>query len=134
MDRQTFAIAGGCLPLLACTILPLLVFGVLYGQWGTNLFWGLVFGFGWWVAQSTLGIEHARIASGIGLFVWLPIVFAGLFLLARKIWDFENAHWRRIFLFALAISCLPIVPAETAMSLYKDARVPPDFNVLAASW
>jgi len=134
VDRQTFAIAGGCLPLLACTVVPLLVFGVLYGQWGTNLIWGLIFGFGWWVAQSFLSPEHWRAAASIGLFIWLPIVCSGLFLLSRAIWDTGDQRRRRMLMWLLVISSLPIVPADTALSLYADARVPPDFNVLVASW
>ena len=133
MDRKTFVVAGGCLPFLACTIIPLLIFGVLYGQWGTDLFWGLVFGFGWWVSQSLLGPEHWRIAAAIGVFVWPPIVVTVLIVLSRSVWKRGN-RTRKLSLWLLALSCLPIVPAQTAMTLYANARVPPDFNVLVNSW
>jgi hypothetical protein len=133
MDRKSFVVVGGCLPLLACTVIPLAVFGLLCGQWGTNLVWGLIFGFGWWVAQSILGAEHWRVAVTIGLFVWLPIIVAGSVFVSRSVWRLGERA-RKLFLLVLGISCLPIVPAETAMALYANARVPPDFNVLANSW
>lgn len=134
MSRRTFVIAGVAMPFLACSIIPDLVIAPLSGQWGTNLIWGLIFGFGWWVAQSTLGIEHWRAAADIGLFVWPPIVLVGLYLASRLIWRFADDRGRRAFLLLLAVSCLAIVPAKTAMSLYSRTAVPPDFNYLAASW
>ena len=133
MNRKTFLVASGCLPPLACTLLPLIVFGILLGQWGTNLLWGLIFGFGWWVAQSTLGIEHWRIATNIGLFVWPPIVVLGLVLVGRFVWQ-QGDRARTLFLLFLCLSSLPIVPAETVSALYANARVPPDFNVLANAY
>jgi hypothetical protein len=134
MNRRAYVLASVGVPYLICTIIPSAVFGLLYGQWGTNIIWGVIFGFGWWVAQSIGGPEHWRVAAAIGVLVWVPIVLGGLFLLSRFIWKSGSDRTRQLFLLALAVSCLPILPAETAMSLYADARVPPDFNVLWASW
>ena len=122
------------MPFLACSIIPDLVIAPFSGQWGTNLIWGLIFGFGWWVAQSTLGVEHWRAAADIGLFVWPPIVLVGLYVASRLVWRFANDRGRRAFLLLLAVSCLAIVPAKTAMSLYSRTAVPTDFNYLMASW
>ena len=134
MKRSTFVATAVGAPFLVCTIVPLLLFGTLLGQWGTNLIWGLVFGFGWWVAQSIGGPDHWRAAATIGLFVWPPLVLWGLSLVARAIWRSGSEQRRRLFLILLAVSCLPLVPAETAMALYAKALVPPDFNLLMASW
>jgi hypothetical protein len=134
MNRRIFIAAIVIVPLLVCSILPDLIFSELYGQWGTNLIWGLVFGFGWWVAQSLGGPEHWRAAAEIGVFLWPPLVLAGLFLLGRTVWQSRQAWVRKTLLGLLAISCLPIMPAKTTMSLYANARVPPDFNLLIVSW
>jgi len=133
MNRRTFVVAGVAIPLLACSIIPDLIIAPVSGQWGTNLLWGLVFGFGWWVAQSWLGIEHWRAAADFGMFVWPAIVLAGLFLLSRLIWRLTEHRGRRVFLGLLGVSGLAIVPADTAMSLYSNSTVPPDFNYLMAS-
>ena len=134
MNRRTFILAGVGIPFLACSVIPDLIIAPFSGQWGTNLIWGLVFGFGWWVAQSTLGIEHWRTASGIGFLVWPPMVLGGLYLLSGLVWRLGDDRRRKVFLWLLAVSCLPIVSANTAMSLYSNAKVPPDFNYLMASW
>lgn len=134
VNRSTFVAIAVGVPILICTVVPLLLFGVLLGQWGTNLIWGVVFGFGWWVAQSIGGPEHWRLAASIGLFLWLPLVLWGLSLVAGAVWRSENQRRRGLFLLLLAASCLPLVPAETAMALYSGGRVPPDFNLLMASW
>lgn len=134
MNRHTFVIAGVALPFLACSIIPDLVVAPVSGQWGTNLIWGLIFGFGWWVAQSVLGIEHWRAAAGVGMLVWPLIVLAGLYVASRLVWRVSEDRGRKVFLSLLAVSCLAIVPAKTTMALYSNARVPPDFNYLMASW
>ena len=134
MSRGTFIRLVVMVPFLICTILPVLIFSVLYCQWGTNLTWGPIFGFGWWVAQSIGGPQHWRAAAAIGILVWPPLVLAGLYLLSRSVWQLDNSRVRKVALSLLIISCLPIVPAETAMSLYANARVPPDFNYLMAAW
>jgi uncharacterized membrane protein YedE/YeeE len=134
MNRRTFVAAGVAIPFLACSIIPDLIISPVSGQWGTNLLWGLIFGFGWWVAQSALGIEHWRAAAGIGLFVWPAIVLAGMYLITRLVWRLGEDRGRRVFLWLLGVSCLAIVPADTAMSIFSNAAVPPDFNYLLASW
>jgi hypothetical protein len=134
MSRRTFITLAVVVPLLVCGLVPSLIFGILYDQWGTNLFWGLIFGFGWWVAQSIGGPEHWRAAALIGELIWPALVLAGLFFLGRSVWHWGDGRMRSFFLVVLAISSLPIVPAETAMSLYANASVPPDFNYLMAAW
>lgn len=134
MNRRTFVALSVGAPFLSCIVVPTLLFGVLIGQWGTNLVWGPVFGFGWWVAQTLGGPEHFRAAATIGFLVWPPIVLWGLAVAARSVWRLEDARRRRLYLWLLAASCVPMVPAEAVMALYSDARVPPDFNLLMASW
>lgn len=134
VNRATFVATAVGVPFLSCTVVPQLLFGVVLHQWGTNLLWGLVFGFGWWIAQSIGGPEHWHLAANIGLFLWLPLVLWGLSLAAGAAWRTESKQRRRLFVVLLAASCLPLVPAETAMALYSSARVPPDLNLLIASW
>lgn len=134
MNRRTFIAVSVCMPLMVCTLVPLVVFGALDGQWGTNLFWGLIFGFGWWVAQSIGGPEHWRAAAAVGQLIWIPLVLAALLLVSRYLWRSGSVGTRKLFLMFLLISFLPIVPADTVMSLYANARVPPDLNLLMASW
>ncbi|PTS88633.1 hypothetical protein DBR17_04290 [Sphingomonas sp. HMWF008] len=113
-----------------CTIVPSLIFGILLGQWGTNLIWGHVFGFGWFLAQTYYGPEGWRIAAALGVFVWPPIILLALFWISGIIWRSGNANRRRAFAWTVALSCLPVVPAQTVAALYSGVRVPADFNML----
>ena len=134
MNRRTFVVAGMAIPFMACSIIPDLVIAPLSGQWGTNLFWGLIFGFGWWAAQSAVGPEHWRAAAAFGIFIWPLVVLAVMFLLSRLVWQAGDHRKHKAFLLLLAVTSIAIFPAKAAMSLYADARVPPDFNYLMASW
>lgn len=120
-------------PWLACTILPSIIFGTLLGQWGTNLIWGHIFGFGWFIAQSYYGAEHYQIAEAIGLLVWPPLILITLFWISGAIWRAEDTRWRRRALLMIALSCLPMVPAKTILPVYTGGGVPADFNVLLTS-
>ncbi|HEX8644555.1 MAG TPA: hypothetical protein VF702_11655 [Allosphingosinicella sp.] len=134
MNRRVFVSVCTGLPFLACTFVPFTLFGLLYGQWGTNLFWGPVFGFGWWAAQTIGGPENFRAAAAFGIFVWVPIVLGGLFVLSHWVFRTGSDGARRLSIMLLLASCLPVVSADTALGLYANARVPPDFNTLVASW
>lgn len=122
------------MPWANCTIVPTLLFGVLLDQWGTNLIWGHIFGFGWFAARSHFGPQGWRTAAGIGFFVWPPIVLLTLFQISGLSWRSENRRWRRSFIALLILSCLPILPAQTIGQLYSGVRIPVDFNLLLNSY
>jgi hypothetical protein len=130
MTQGYFRAIGVAVPWAMCTIIPSLLFWLLLGQWGTNLVWGHVFGFGWFVAQSYCGPEQWRTAAAIGVFLWPPAVLIALFWISGLAWRSKNERWKRRFLSLVAISCLPVVPAQTIEAFYIGARVPADFNVL----
>jgi hypothetical protein len=109
----------------------MIVFGVLLGQWGTNLVWGHVFGFGWFLAQSYFGPAHWEIAANIGIFAWPPIVLVLLWVLSGRIWSSGNRALQYGLLSLTALSALPIVPAQAIEQFYIErGGVPADFNVL----
>jgi hypothetical protein len=131
MSQRSFRLISAGIPYLSCTIIPMLVFGPLLGQWGTNLIWGHAFGFGWFLAQSYFGPEHWRIAASIGIFVWPPIVLAVLWALSGRVWRSGRRALRYGFLSLIAISALPIGPAQTIEQFYVErAGIPADFNIL----
>lgn len=130
MTQRAFRTVTVGVPWAMCTIVPTLIFGVLFGQWGTNLVWGHVFGFGWFVAQSYFGPEGWRTAAAIGILIWPPLVLLALFFASGIAWRAGDGRWRRRVMLAIGASCLPIVPAQTVSGLYAGARVPADFNVL----
>ena len=115
-------------------VLPSVIFGILLGQWGSNLIWGHVFGFGWWLAQTSLGKEHWRLAADLGIFVWVPIVLVGLLALSNWLWRRGGADAQRKYLMILCLSCLPIAPAKAMLWLYCCDGAPADFMTLMASW
>ena len=130
MTQGAFRTVGVAVPWAMCTIVPSLLFWALLGQWGTNLIWGHIFGFGWFLAQSYFGPEGWRTAAAMGIFVWPPIVLLALFWISGIAWRSEREHSRTAFLSIVALSCLPVVPAQTVEGFYSGVRVPADFNVL----
>ena len=123
-----------CIPLFFGLVLPNVIYGILLGQWGSNLIWGHVFGFGWWLAQASLGKEHWRLAADLGILVWLPIMLVGLLALSNWLWRRGGADARRKYLMILGLSCLPMVPAKAMLWFYCCDGVPADFMTLMASW
>ena len=128
MSQRNFRLVAVGLPYVSCTMIPTIVFALFLGQWGTNLIWGHIFGFGWFLAQSYFGPAHWEIAASIGILVWPPIVLIVLWVLAGRAW--QSRH-RAVFLLLTALSALPIVPARTIEQFYVErGGVPADFNVL----
>ncbi len=118
------------MPWVNCTLVPTLVFGILLGQWGTNLLWSHVFGFGWFAALSYFGPQGWKMAAAIGVIVWPPIVLLALFEISGFIWRSGSELHKRGSLLFLILSCLPILPAQTIEHFYSGARAAADFNVL----
>jgi hypothetical protein len=134
MTQGWFRTLGVAVPWANCTLVPTLIFGLLLGQWGTNLIWGHIFGLGWFIAQSYFGPQGWRIAAWIGVFVWPPIVMLALFRISGSVWRSERRSCRHGFLAFLILSSLPILPAQTIERLYSGGGVPADFNVLLNSY
>src|ERR1044072_3177872 len=130
MPQRSFQLTMTGVPYLMCTIVPTVIFGLILGQWGTNLIWGHVFGFGWFVAQSYYGAEHWRTAVNIGILAWPPLVLLALWLVSGIAWRSQSQRLRIGLCWGLALLSVPIVPARTVQHLYAGAPVPADFNLL----
>ena len=130
MGQRAFQLTFMLVPLFGCTVVPAVAFGLTTGQWGTNLIWGPVFGFGWFVLLAVLGPAHWDAAEGLGILVWPAVILLILFLLRGVAWRSNRQKLKLSLLVALALSCLPIVPAEVAERIWRPGLVPIDFNVL----
>ena len=118
-------------PLIAASIGPTFIFGILLGQWGSNLIWGSVFGLGWCLAAFATGwITHSNIAAWIGL-AWAWGILVPFYLFARWLWVKLPIHGRKVALVLLFVSFLPIVPAKTLMAWDEHGVHLPDFGLHA---
>ncbi len=118
---RTFVVAG---PLLACSIIPSLLFGVLMGQWGSNILWGSVFGAGWCLAAF----------ATFGIFLWPAATLAALYLLSGVLWRNTDSRQRRVVGLALALTLLIDAPAKAVMQIERSVHLP-DFSFhMATSW
>ena len=62
---RTYFVLG---PLLFSSIVPSLIFGMAFNQWGSNVVWGSVFGLGWCLAAFASGtVVHDTLSTTIGL-------------------------------------------------------------------
>lgn len=117
MTQASFRTLGVAVPWAMCTIVPSILFGVLLGQWGTNLIWGHVFGFGWFLTQSYFGPDGWRTAAGIGVLVWPPIVLLSLYWISGLVWH-SGGQAIEANVFAVY---RPIVSSRYASSNYRKA-------------
>ena len=76
MSKAQFRILFVLGPFLMTSIVPSLLFGILFGEWGTNLIWGSYFGLGWCLSAFASGnIVHDNFSTAIGLiWGWLALV------------------------------------------------------------
>jgi hypothetical protein len=116
-------------PLLSCSVLPTIIFGVTQNQWGSNLIWGSYFGLGWCLSAFwSGGLVHDRFSTTIGL-VWSWLALVPLYLVAGKFWDRSSAQGRRTAVWLLAVSVLPMVPARTLLALDDYGIHLPDYGL-----
>ncbi|TWB79614.1 hypothetical protein FBZ87_10235 [Nitrospirillum amazonense] len=80
-----------------------------------NLFWGLIYGFGWHVAGSLT--HFSRSADIFGFFIWPLLVWVVLFLLTRLCFSAPRLWQRRLIWAGLALSLFIVMPGKTAFSL-----------------
>lgn len=114
-------------PLLACSVVPILIFGPLADQWGTNLIWGSYFGLGWCISAFWSGnIVHDRLSTAVGL-IWGWLALVPLYFAAGWLWERLSLRGRRAAVGALAISALVIVPAKTMLRLDQVGIHLPDY-------
>ncbi|HEY1615827.1 MAG TPA: hypothetical protein VGF97_19300 [Rhizomicrobium sp.] len=99
--RILFRVALVLLPLFSGTLLQTVQFPFLGRV--ENLFWGLIFGFGWFVMGNIAG--YGRLSGMLGFFVWPGLICITLFLLSGWLWHKicqKAARWL-IFLFFLSL-------------------------------
>lgn len=135
LSKARFRLLFVLAPLLVCSIIPTLIFGLLVGQWGTNLLWGSYFGLGWCLSAFWSGnVVHDRFSTAAGL-IWGWLALVPLYFAAGWLWEQASERGRKIAVAALGISTLLIVPAKTMMRLDQLGVHLPDYAThLATSY
>lgn len=114
-SKARFRLLFVAIPLLACSLVPSLIFSFFAGQWGTNLLWGSYFGLGWCLSAFWSGnIVHDRFSTAIGL-IWGWLALVPLYFAAGWLWERTSQNGRRVAVIALAMSALLMVPAKTML-------------------
>ena len=110
---RTYFVLG---PLLFSSIVPSLIFGMAFNQWGSNVVWGSVFGLGWCLADFASGtVVHDTLSTTIGL-VWGWFVLLPLYFASGSLWRRVSEKGRRRAISGLLVSLLIAVPAKTIMA------------------
>jgi hypothetical protein len=122
-------------PLLFCSIVPSLIFGVTLSQWGSNLIWGSVFGLGWCLAAMASGtVVHDTFSTAVGL-AWGWIVLVPLYVSSGWLWRRLSVNGRRGAIAGLLASFLIAAPAETIITWDLHGFHLPDYSLhLAISY
>ena len=135
MKERTFRAVIVAIPCLAFSLIPTAIFGVAMGEWGSNLIWGRVFGFGWFLSQSLLGPMHWKsVSAAIGVFVWPPLVAYALFLTSGVLYRQSNRTVRNFCLIIVLLTAAVIAPAHVIEAGWKPGSVPADFNALLTAY
>ena len=134
-DRAAFPRLFVFGPLLLSSILPTLFFGLLLGQWGSNLLWGSYFGLGWCLAAFASGnILHDGFSTAVG-FAWGWLALVPLYVAAGALWRSLADRGRRTALLLLGLSSLASLPAGRMMELEGYGVHLPDYGThLIASY
>jgi hypothetical protein len=129
---QTIFVVG---PLLFSSIFPPLFFGVLLGDWGSNIIWGSVFGLGWCLAAFASGnIVHDGFSTTVGL-LWGWLILVPLYFASGWLWARLADGGRKVAIAVLLLSFLVAVPAKTIMGWDERGIHLPDYSLhLAASY
>jgi hypothetical protein len=116
-------------PLLMASFIPTMLFGLLLGQWGSNLVWGSVFGLGWCLAAFAAdGLILNKTVAWIGL-AWGWGVPIPLYLLANWLSVRLSPRGRRLAVGALLASFLLNIPAQTLMAWDRHGIHFPDYSL-----
>lgn len=120
-------------PLLSSSIVPSLFFGMLAGQWGSNVIWGSLFGLGWCLsAFATGGLVHDSFSTTIGL-IWGWLVLVPLYFASGWLWRTLTRVGRKVAVVVLLLSFLVAVPAKTIMGWDERGLHLPDYSLHLAS-
>lgn len=135
LSKARFRVLFVVIPLIACSLGPTLIFGLLVGQWGTNVLWGSYFGLGWCLSAFWSGnIVHDRLSTATGL-IWGWLALVPLYFAAGWLWEWVSQRARRVAVIALAVSALIIVPAKTMLHFDRIGIHLPDYTThLATSY
>ena len=122
-------------PLLSASIVPSLLFGIIAGQWGSNLIWGSLFGLGWCLAAFASGnIVHDSFSTNVGV-VWGWLALVPLYYWSGWLWRTLDDRKRRAAVALLLLSFLLVVPAKTLMNWEEHGLHFPDYSLhLATSY
>ena len=122
-------------PLLFSSIIPSLIFGMVVGQWGSNIIWGSVFGLGWCLsAFASGGLVHNSVSAAIGL-AWGWLILVPLYFASGWLWRTLEPGKRRMTTAVLLLSFLVAVPADTIMAWDQSGIHLPDYSMhLAVSY
>jgi hypothetical protein len=119
-------------PLLVCSIMPSIIFGILLGEWGSNIVWGSYFGLGWCLSAFwSGGVVHNDFSSAVG-FIWGWLALLPLYFTAGWLWERLSLKGRRVAVGALAVSALLIVPARTMLRIDQLGIHLPDYTTHVA--
>jgi len=117
---------------LSVGYLPTMIYGVLLGQWGTNLVWGSVYGLGWCLAAYAFEGQVGWIL-GIGLIWSALIVPATLYFGSGWLWQACNGTARRIVIIALFLTLAADIPASAILWLDQYLAHLPDLMLHVAT-
>lgn len=117
-------------PLLTASVVPSLLFGLLIGEWGSNIIWGSYFGLGWclWGFASANSFQ----ASTVGL-IWGWLALVPLYVGSGWLWERLNEKSRHTTAILLVATFAIIVPAHTIMGWAVAGFHLPDYSLHAAT-
>jgi hypothetical protein len=134
-DRGTFRALFVAGPFLMCSLVPSVVFGIIYDEWGSNIIWGSIFGLGWCLSAFWSGnIVHDNLSSTVGL-LWAWLMPLPLFFASGWLWTVSSTRGRTVAVRVLAASFLLNLPASAMMGLDSAGIHLPDYTThLATSY
>ncbi|ATI78889.1 hypothetical protein [Sphingobium yanoikuyae] len=104
---RVWLIAGS---FVSAGLIPSLIYGVLLGQWGTNLVWGSVYGLGWCLAAY---FADVRGIAALLAFLWSGFAVPALLYVASGwLWNTCGEHTKRWAMILLFVSLAADIPAE----------------------
>ena len=115
-------------PMLSFGIIPSAIFPFLTGDVGTNVFWGSVFGSGFWLSDLVFWAPgRGGLIKDVGLLWAFLLVPLGLFFAANFLWRKLSERGKSIALTLLFISFLLDVPERAVNALALRGLILPDW-------
>jgi len=130
MSKFVFKAAFAFLPLLSGVFLPYFTFGT-FGKF-LNLFWGTIYGFGFFVGNFVFSVRSPTNFI-LGAYVW-PILLSGLFFwLSGKLWQ-QSGPIGRLVEAGLLVASLFIVITMSKAYQPPFNSWPTYYNLLFVEW